>query len=134
MHSQVHSDSPQESSNVPHIEKQHNNQDMPESISEDSDSDNSEDSGNLVIKEDTEEDNEQNEKEVKETILNTIEKMPEECLKEKKKEVKQESNVESNDLKDVKEEAQGNVKSEYCPPPPTTCEVIIYILPHKIIN
>lgn len=97
--------------------EQHKKQDIPESICEDSDSDNSEDSGNLVIKEDTEEDNEKNDKEM---VLNTIEKMPEEFSKEKD-EVKQGSNVENSNSQKEEE-----VKSEHCPPPPTTCEVIIY--------
>uniref|UniRef100_A0A2S2Q6A5 Angiogenic factor with G patch and FHA domains 1 n=1 Tax=Sipha flava TaxID=143950 RepID=A0A2S2Q6A5_9HEMI len=119
LHSQVHTDIHQLSSNVPKADKQHKNQDMPESISEDSDSDNSEDSGNLVIKEDTEEDNEKNDKEIKEIVLNTVEKMPEKFSKEKD-EIKQESSVENSDTKDISEE----VKSEHCPPPPTTCEIL----------
>lgn len=108
-------------SNKPDTQNQKNCHNVPESISEDSDSDNSEDSGNLVIKEDTEEDTEQNEKETKHMVLNPIEKLPVECHEEKDVLVKQESNVEDIDTKNKNEE----VKSEDCPPPSSTSEVFI---------
>jgi len=101
---------------VPNVKKQKHNQDIPGSISEVSDSENSDDSANLIIKEDTEEDTEANEKEIKNTIIKTIEKRPNEC-----QEVKEELNVENKAIKEEKEE----VKPEDCPP--STCEVIIYL-------
>jgi len=112
----VHSDTAQLPSNELNVEKQKHTQDIIESISEVSDSDNSEDSGNLIIKEDTEEDTEAHEKEIKDAIIKTIEKKPNEC-----EEVKEELSVENRAIKDEKEE----VKPEDCPPPPSTCEVII---------
>lgn len=118
LHSQIHSDTVQ--SNEPDIQNDKNCQDIPESISGDSDSDNSEDSGNLVIKEDTEEDTEQSEKEINDTALNPIEKLPVKCQEEKNRMI-QESNMENIDTKNEKEE----IKSEDCPPPSSTCEVFI---------
>jgi len=103
---------------VLNIEKQKHSQDVPGSISEVSDSENSEDSGNLIIKDDTEEDTETNEKEIKDITIKTIEKKPNDC-----QEVKEELNVENKAIKDEKEA----VKSEDCPCPPSTCEVIIYL-------
>lgn len=110
----MHSDTAQLPSNELNVMKQIHTQDIPESISEISDSENSEDSGNLIIKEDTEEDIEANEKELKDTI----EKKPVEC-----QEVKEELNIENKAIKDEKEE----IKPEDCPSPPSTCEVIIHL-------
>lgn len=124
LHSQVHSDTAQLSSNVSNPGGLQNCQDMPESVSEDSDSDNSEDSGNLIIKEDTEEDTEQNEKEIKGTVVNTVEKLPIECH-EKKGTGKEELNTKENDSDDVKEDKTGS-KSDECVTPPSTCEVFVY--------
>uniref|UniRef100_A0A2S2PGF4 Angiogenic factor with G patch and FHA domains 1 n=1 Tax=Schizaphis graminum TaxID=13262 RepID=A0A2S2PGF4_SCHGA len=115
LHSQVHSDTVKLSSNVLNIEKQKHSQDVPGSIGEVSDSENSEDSGNLIIKDDTEEDTETNEKEIKDTTIRTIEKKPNEC-----QEVKEELNVENKAIKDEKEA----VKPEDCPCPPSTCEIL----------
>lgn len=115
LHSQIHSDTVQLPSNVRNVEKQKHNHDIPGSISEVSDSENSDDSANLIIKEDTEEDTEANEKEIKDTIIKTIEKKPNEC-----QEVKEELNVENKAIKNEKEE----VKPEDCPCPPSTCEIL----------
>ncbi|XP_025201525.1 angiogenic factor with G patch and FHA domains 1 [Melanaphis sacchari] len=115
LYSQVHSDTVQLPSNTLNIQKKKHSQDIPGSISEASDSENSEDSSNLVIKEDTEEDTEANEKEIKDTIIKTIEKKPNEC-----QEVKEELNIENKTIKDEKEE----VKPEDCPCPPSTCEIL----------
>jgi len=103
---------------VSNAEKQKPNQDIPGSTNEVSDSENSDDSANLIIKEDTEEDTEPNEKESKDTIIKTIEKRPNEC-----QEVKEELNFENKVIKDEKEE----IKPEDCPCPPSTCEVIILL-------
>ncbi|XP_025203238.1 angiogenic factor with G patch and FHA domains 1-like, partial [Melanaphis sacchari] len=110
LYSQVHSPS-----NALNIQKKKHSQDIPGSISEASDSENSDDSSNLVIKEDTGEDTEANEKEIKDTIIKTIEKKPNEC-----QEVKEELNIENKTTKDEKEE----VKPEDCPCPPSTCEIL----------
>lgn len=119
LHSQVHSDTPQVSLNEPVSMKQQN---ILENITEDSDSDNSEDSGNLVIKEDTEEDTEQHEKEIKDDSL--CKKNLKECDVEKDV-VKSEADNENSAAKEEKEE----VKTENCPPPPpSTCEVCIYLI------
>lgn len=116
LHSQVHSDTPQVSLNEPVSMKQQN---ILENITEDSDSDNSEDSGNLVIKEDTEEDTEQHEKEIKDD--NLCKKNLKECDDEKDV-VKPEADNENSAVKEEKKE----VKTENCPPPPpSTCEVCI---------
>lgn len=126
LHSQVHSDTAAQLTLNEHIiESERNCQDIPESISEDSDSDNSEDSGNLVIKEDTEEDTEQNEKEIKDTDVNAIEKLPIECHKNKNV-VKEELNVKENNSDNV-QEGKEKIVSEDCLPPPSTCEVFISI-------
>jgi len=114
----VHSDTAQLPSNELNVKKQKHTQDIPESINEISDSENSEDSGNLIIKEDTEEDIEANEKEMKAPIKKIIEKKPIEC-----QEVKEELNIENKAIKDEKEE----IKPEDCPSPPSTCEVITYL-------
>lgn len=105
------------SSDDPKVEKPQNNQNISESITEDSDSDNSIDSGNLVIKEEPEEDTKQNEKEVIETVFNTQEKKPNE-LSEDKNVAELETNLENNDIKD-------EVNSKDCPAP-STCEVNIF--------
>lgn len=118
LHSQVHSDTTQLPPNELNVKEQKHTQDIPESTSEVSDSENSEDSGNLIIKEDTEEDTEVNEKEIKDTIIKTIEKKSHEC-----QEVKEELSIENKAIKDEKEE----LKPEDSPCPPSTCEVIIYI-------
>lgn len=119
LHSQVHSETPQVSVNEPVSMKQQN---ILENITEDSDSDNSEDSGNLVIKEDTEEDTEQNEKEIKDDSL--CKKTLKECNVAKNV-VKPEVDSENSAAKEEKEE----VKTENCPPPPpSTCEVCIYLI------
>lgn len=121
LHSQVHTDTVKStSSNDPDVESKTNCQLIPEYISENSDSDNSEDSGNLIIKEDTEEDTDQNEKEIKNVVINNIEIIPNECHEEKNV-VKQESNVENSDIKNDEQ-----VKSEDQPPSPSICEVIIF--------
>lgn len=115
----MHSDTAQLPSYELDVKKQNHTQDIPESINEMSDSENSEDSGNLIIKEeDTEEDIEASEKEIKDTIIKTIEKKSIEC-----QEVKEELNIENKAIKDEKEE----IKPEDCPCPPSTCEVIIYL-------
>lgn len=124
LHSQVHSNTNQSPTREVVLEKEHNVHDVPENSTEDCDSDNSDDSGNLVIKEDTEEDTDQYEKESK-NILST-ENKPRDCSEEKN-EVKPEPTVENNDIKDEKKEEGAEAKSENCPPPPSTCEVIIYL-------
>lgn len=97
--------------------------DLPESIIEDSYSDNSEDSGNLVIKEDTEEDTEHTEKDTNNAnVLIVTEKSSVVCPGNKdvvidEKDVKPNQSI--TDVNDEKEE----VKTE----PPTPCEVLIII-------
>lgn len=102
--------------------KSPNHNALPEIISEDSDSDNSEDSGNLVIKEDTEEDTEQTEKDTNnKNVLLVTEKSSVVCSHNKNvviDEIDVKPNQKTTDVNDERKE----VKTE--PPPPTTCEVL----------
>lgn len=122
LHSQVHSDTALDPTNKPVLKKEHVNN-LLENMSEESDSENSENSCNLVIKEDTEEETKHNKIEIEDNdpVPDPVE-VKSEKLQEDKYDVKQESNVIHNAVKDEKED----IKSEECPSlPPSTCEVFI---------
>lgn len=122
LHSQVHSDTALDPTNKPVSIKEHVNNPL-ENMTEESDSDNSEYSGNLVIKEDIEEENIRNEKEIKDNgpVPDPV-KAEQNESQEEKNVVKQESNVTQSA---VNEEKEDTISEKSPSVPPSTCEVLI---------